>query len=112
MGGTISCCTAPATPRVAPRKRTKREKGRATPSVVLERTDAVLTCDSDRVAPAASLLQHISEREPDDMDGDPSTNPRTGPLFMQRSRSDIRSEYQCPVSADVTAADTRPFRQT
>lgn len=94
MGGTVSCCTAPATPRVAPRKRTKREKGRAAPSVVLERTDPVPACDPDRVAPAASLLQlqHISEREPDDMDGDPSTNPRTGPLFMQRSRSDIRSE--------------------
>ncbi|XP_054708758.1 cyclin-Y-like protein 1 [Uloborus diversus] len=35
-------------------------------------------------------LQHISEREPEDFDGDPSTHPTAGPLFMQRSKSDMR----------------------
>ena len=96
MGGRLSCCAAPATPRVAPRpKRSKRERTKRgsrssslNPSVVL--------VDHPVPAPAAaspsSLLQHISEREPDDVDGDPSTNPRTGTLFMQRSRSDMRSE--------------------
>lgn len=45
-------------------------------------------------------LQHISEREPDDQDSDPSTHPSTGPLFMQRSRSDVRSKLiQIKISA-------------
>ncbi|KFM66049.1 putative cyclin-like protein, partial [Stegodyphus mimosarum] len=37
-----------------------------------------------------SNLQHISEREPEDFDADPSTHPTAGPLFMQRSKSDMR----------------------
>ncbi|KAK8782076.1 hypothetical protein V5799_016586 [Amblyomma americanum] len=31
------------------------------------------------------------EREPEDFDQDPSTHPTAGPLFMQRSRSDVRN---------------------
>ncbi|KAG0715993.1 Cyclin-Y [Chionoecetes opilio] len=31
-------------------------------------------------------LQHISEREPDDLDQDPSLHPSAGPLFLSKSR--------------------------
>ncbi|VDP08072.1 unnamed protein product [Soboliphyme baturini] len=34
-------------------------------------------------------LQHISEREPD-IDQDPSTHPTKGPLFMERSKSEMK----------------------
>lgn len=38
-------------------------------------------------------LQHISEREPDDLDQDPSLHPTAGPLFLTKSKQVIESEY-------------------
>ena len=37
-------------------------------------------------------LQHISEREPDDWETDPSLHPTTGTLFMEKSKQSIHSE--------------------
>lgn len=39
-------------------------------------------------------LQHISEREPEEGANDPSTHPTAKPIFMERSRSDMRSEHR------------------
>ncbi|XP_045625984.1 cyclin-Y-like protein 1 [Procambarus clarkii] len=36
-------------------------------------------------------LQHISEREPDDLDQDPSLHPSAGPLFLSKSRQLIEN---------------------
>ena len=41
---------------------------------------------------AACNLQHISEREPDDLDQDPSLHPTAGPLFLLRSKQGINSK--------------------
>ncbi|KFD53551.1 hypothetical protein M513_05467 [Trichuris suis] len=41
-------------------------------------------------AVSVSGLQHIREREHDDVDQDPSTNPRKGPIFMERSESEMK----------------------
>lgn len=38
-------------------------------------------------------LQHISEREPEDWDSDPSLHPSAGTIFMERSKQAIESEY-------------------
>lgn len=38
-------------------------------------------------------LQHISEREPEDWDSDPSLHPCAGTIFMERSKQAIESEY-------------------
>jgi hypothetical protein len=38
-------------------------------------------------------LQHISEREPEDWDADPSLHPKAGTIFMERSRVSLESEY-------------------
>jgi len=38
-------------------------------------------------------LQHISEREPEDCDSDPSLHPCAGTIFMERSKQAIESEY-------------------
>lgn len=36
-------------------------------------------------------LQHISEREPDDGDADPSQDPMTGTIFMERSKASLEN---------------------
>lgn len=69
MGGSLSCCSASS-----PRLHRKKDSG-----------------DPPHSEESTSNLQHISEREPEDFDQDPSTHPTAGPLFMQRSRSDIRN---------------------
>ncbi|KAK2141758.1 hypothetical protein LSH36_1047g00008 [Paralvinella palmiformis] len=38
---------------------------------------------------SASNLQHISEREPEECDGDPSIHPMTGTIFLERSKSEV-----------------------
>ena len=38
-------------------------------------------------------LQHISEREPDDWETDPSLHPTTGTLFMEKSKQSIQSKW-------------------
>jgi len=38
-------------------------------------------------------LQHISEREPEDWDADPSLHPKAGTIFMERSKVSLESEY-------------------
>ena len=41
----------------------------------------------------ANNLPHISEREPDDLDQDPSLHPTAGPLFVLRSNQASESKY-------------------
>ncbi|CAH8440939.1 unnamed protein product [Schistosoma bovis] len=43
---------------------------------------------------STSNLQHISEREPDDTEADPSLNPTKRTLFMQRSSKDIERKLR------------------
>ena len=38
-------------------------------------------------------LQHISEREPEDWDSDPSLHPCAGTIFMERSKQAIESKF-------------------
>lgn len=73
MGNKISCCKA-NTPQ------THRKKHESNNYIEAD-------LKTDRIG---TNLQHISEREPDDNEADPSSHPTAGPLFMQRSRSDIR----------------------
>lgn len=40
---------------------------------------------------SATNLQHISEREQEDLEGDPSSHPTAGPLFLERSKADIKN---------------------
>jgi hypothetical protein len=43
---------------------------------------------------SSSNIQHISEREPEDGLNDPSINPTRGPLFMVRSKSELRESRE------------------
>lgn len=40
---------------------------------------------------SATNLPHISEREQEDLEGDPSSHPTAGPLFIERSKVDIKN---------------------
>ncbi|KAI6240135.1 Cyclin-Y-like protein 1 [Aphelenchoides fujianensis] len=39
---------------------------------------------------SVNFLPHISEREPEEIDEDPSTHPTAQPTFMERSKSEVR----------------------
>ena len=43
---------------------------------------------------SSSNIQHISEREPEDGINDPSINPKQGPIFMVRSKSELRENRE------------------
>ena len=45
-----------------------------------------------RVSESCGNLQHISEREPDDWDLDPSLHPTTETMFMEKSKQAIQSK--------------------
>lgn len=101
MGCKLSCCEANVTPAVE-----RRNKGHSFPSnlpKVVGFTDRAIfpvgnhdsVIKSQKMPSSQELnvscnLQHISEREPDDCETDPSTSPTAAPLFMRMSRSDIR----------------------
>nr|CAG4644013.1 EOG090X07IC [Lepidurus arcticus] len=72
MGNKHSCCSydSPTPPRKA--------------------VDNVYTIEPlPRREESAANLQHISEREPDDWQSDPSLHPTAGPIFMERSKAAI-----------------------
>lgn len=37
-------------------------------------------------------LQHISEREPEDWEADPSLHPMAGTIFLERSKASVESK--------------------
>jgi len=46
-----------------------------------------------RRAESTANLQHISEREPEDWQSDPSLHPKTETIFMERSRAAIHGTF-------------------
>jgi len=46
-----------------------------------------------RRAESAANLQHISEREPEDWQSDPSLHPKAETIFMERSRAAIHGNF-------------------
>ncbi|XP_066595907.1 cyclin-Y isoform X3 [Prorops nasuta] len=56
-------------------------------------------------------LQHISEREPDDWDSDPSLDPCAGTIFMERSKQAIENGMVRKKSQHQIA-DTRPLKKS
>lgn len=108
MGCKLSCCEANVTPAVE-----RRNKGYSFPAnlpKVVGLTDgrAIFPAGNhDSVIKSQKMpssqelnvscnLQHISEREPDDCETDPSTSPTAAPLFMRVSRSDVRLGKERP----------------
>lgn len=93
MGSKLSCCAC-----TSPRLERKLEDNYL-PNADVYQEESI------------SNLQHISEREPEDFDGDPSTHPTAGPLFMQRSRSDIRY-FREKRRSQSNLLETRPLKKS
>ena len=55
-------------------------------------TRSVLESEPCRAESTANL-QHISEREPEDWNSDPSLHPKTETIFMERSRAAINGKH-------------------
>ncbi|GAU88466.1 hypothetical protein RvY_01161 [Ramazzottius varieornatus] len=114
MGNTLSCCIPPGVSESKTSKRTRRsvenglegfdvrDEHNARQDVVINKhysrtnshnfhdTNGFVHYPSTKNSESVSNIQHISEREPEDGINDPSINPRTGPLFMVRSKSELR----------------------
>jgi hypothetical protein len=56
----------------------------------LQKVLMMLQVDSSKRIESSGNLQHISEREPDDWEEDPSLHPTTETMFMEKSKQSIR----------------------
>ncbi|KAF4518027.1 hypothetical protein B566_EDAN009260 [Ephemera danica] len=56
-------------------------------------------------------LQHISEREPEDWDADPSLHPKAGTIFMERSKASIENGLVRKKSQNHLS-DSRPLKKS
>uniref|UniRef100_A0A914W585 Cyclin-like domain-containing protein n=1 Tax=Plectus sambesii TaxID=2011161 RepID=A0A914W585_9BILA len=89
MGNKVSCCVtrSSASPRS---NRDKNYRGR-NGQTLHEHEYVNHTFPRDDTSTSGKFLQHISEREqPDDANGDPSTQPSVRPTFMERSKSEMK----------------------
>ncbi|XP_055926515.1 cyclin-Y-like protein 1 [Argiope bruennichi] len=95
MGNRITCCSSD--------------------SPTINRKFGSIYLDPDLSCPypneSISNLQHISEREPEDFDADPSTHPTAGPIFMQRSKSDMRY-FREKRRSQSNLLETRPLKKS
>lgn len=73
----ISCCKSKS-----PRSDESSTRGRRSSSASRSKNRHEENIDNQ---PSAHILQHISEREPDDSETDPSSNPVDRPIFAARS---------------------------
>lgn len=93
MGNKLSCCTC-GSPRVD-----RRAENSYLPEAEVHQDESI------------SNLQHISEREPEDIETDPSTHPTAGPLFMQRSKSDVRN-CKDKRRSQINLLEERPLKKS
>ncbi|KAG1662137.1 Cyclin-Y [Nymphon striatum] len=77
MGNKLSCCTFSS-----PRPERKEINDAYLPEAEIERAKVK--------EESVSNLQHISDREPEDILSDPSSHPTTGPLFVEKSKSESK----------------------
>ncbi|XP_014667991.1 PREDICTED: cyclin-Y-like protein 1 [Priapulus caudatus] len=104
MGNKVTCCVSSASPRTSKKSREERY-------LPVEEVVTIQRVES------ASNLQHISEREPEDNEEDPSTHPTAGPLFVSRSKPDLlnakcnvrRRSHNHVASIKHTKLETRKY---
>lgn len=85
MGAKHSCCAYSS-----PRTGQSKDKGRKEKERQEERYEPRQVDSSKRIESSGNL-QHISEREPDDWEEDPSLHPTTETMFMEKSKQSIRN---------------------
>jgi len=84
MGANQSCCAYSS-----PRTVTKKDKSKRDKEKLNERYEPRQLANGKEES--VGNLQHISEREPDDWEEDPSLHPTTETIFMEKSKQSIRN---------------------
>jgi hypothetical protein len=127
MGSKISCCVEPPSPRTS--RKYRAGGGSSTDNFYTHHLDDESFVNSNHglfavagvcgggswLREESTILQHISEREPDDVNQDPSSHPTKGSLFMERSQSDMkireyrRSMYEAAYLPTVPYSDSCPI---
>jgi hypothetical protein len=115
MGNLNSCCvygngSSPRQTRDAEKKSGSRSNGHfrksgsaglGVPGAGLDDANGVVSThpgpglNAPKPDESVGNLQHISEREPDDWETDPSLHPTTKTLFMEKSKQSIQSKGSC-----------------
>jgi len=108
MGAKHSCC-AYSSPRT---DRSKKSKSKGRDSLEAERYEPRQN-NADlagKVSESCGNLQHISEREPDDWEEDPSLHPTQGTMFMEKSKQSlingmVRKKSQMQLAGSTSMGD-------
>lgn len=88
MGAKHSCC-AYSSPRTENRNKKDKIRGRESSRESDRYEPAQINNISQKVSESRGDLQHISEREPDDWEDDPSLHPTHTTMFMEKSKQAI-----------------------
>ncbi|GIY21281.1 cyclin-Y-like protein 1-B [Caerostris extrusa] len=95
MGNKIACC--------------------ASDSPTINRKFGSIYLDPDTSCPYRMrvylIFSILVKREPEDFDADPSTHPTAGPIFMQRSKSDMRY-FREKRRSQSNLLETRPLKKS
>jgi len=89
MGAKHSCC-AYSSPRAGSGRKNKGRRGSRDRDRIEDRYEPRQP-EQGRREESVGNLQHISEREPDDWEVDPSLHPTTETMFMEKSKQSIRN---------------------
>jgi len=109
MGAKHSCC-AYSSPRLDRGKKGKGKRGREAAEADPYEQRQNNTELGGKVSESCGNLQHISEREPDDWEEDPSLHPTQGTMFMEKSKQSlingmVRKKSQMQLAGSTSMGD-------
>jgi len=111
MGARHSCC-AYSSPRTDRSKKDKSKEAREDRYEPRQNGSDL----GAKVSESCGNLQHISEREPDDWEEDPSLHPTQGTMFMEKSKQSlingmVRKKSQMQLAGSTSMGDFQTLKK-